>query len=52
LLGDPREVTTDPEARYFGARLEEQTLVPGEGAVLAPTRYEEWLPLNPPPPAK
>jgi uncharacterized protein YbjT (DUF2867 family) len=40
---DPREVVADPEARYFGARLRERTLVPGEGARLAPTTYEEWL---------
>jgi uncharacterized protein YbjT (DUF2867 family) len=40
---DPRDVITDPEARYFGAVLGERTLVPGEGAILAETRYEDWL---------
>jgi uncharacterized protein YbjT (DUF2867 family) len=40
---DPREVVADPEARYFGARLQERTLVPGDGARLAPTTFEEWL---------
>ncbi|RSM53353.1 NmrA family transcriptional regulator [Actinoplanes sp. ATCC 53533] len=47
--GDPREVVTDPDARYFGALLEKDTLLPGAGAVLSATRFEEWLPLNPPP---
>jgi uncharacterized protein YbjT (DUF2867 family) len=47
--GDPREVVTDPEARYFGALLEKDTLLPGAGAQLTATRFEDWLPLNPPP---
>jgi uncharacterized protein YbjT (DUF2867 family) len=41
--GDPREVITDPRARYFGARLDERTLVPGDAAGLAETRFEAWL---------
>ncbi len=50
LRGDPRQVVTDPEARYFGARLEERSLVPDDGdAELSTTRYEDWFPLNPPP---
>ncbi len=40
---DPRAVVADPDARYFGARLEERTLVPAEGARLAPTTYDDWL---------
>jgi uncharacterized protein YbjT (DUF2867 family) len=47
--GDPREVVTDPDARYFGALLEKDTLLPGADAQLSTTRFEEWLPLNPPP---
>src|SRR5262245_35531863 len=27
-IGDPREVVRDPEARYFGSRVEERSLVP------------------------
>ena len=27
-LGDPRTVVSDPEARYFGGRVEERSLVP------------------------
>jgi uncharacterized protein YbjT (DUF2867 family) len=40
---DPREVITDPQARYFGVELEERTLVPGDDATLAETRFEDWL---------
>ncbi|ONI92765.1 NmrA family transcriptional regulator [Saccharothrix sp. ALI-22-I] len=47
--GDPREVVADPDARYFGALLEKDTLLPGADARLSTTRFEEWLPLNPPP---
>jgi uncharacterized protein YbjT (DUF2867 family) len=39
---DPREVVTDPSARYFGAELSESTLVPGRDAILAQTRYRDW----------
>ena len=42
-VGDQRVVITDPQARYFGAALSERALVPGEGAQLAPTRFNEWL---------
>lgn len=41
--GDPRRVTADSTARYFGAELQEHSLVPGEHAHLAPTRFEDWL---------
>ncbi|RSD11909.1 SDR family oxidoreductase [Amycolatopsis eburnea] len=47
--GDPREVVTDPDARYFGALLDKDMLLPGPGARLAATRFADWLPLNPPP---
>ncbi|MBT3149497.1 SDR family oxidoreductase [Streptomyces sp. CHD11] len=40
---DPRTVVTDPQARYSGAPLEENTLLPGPGAHLAETRYTDWL---------
>jgi uncharacterized protein YbjT (DUF2867 family) len=41
--GDPREVISDPEARYFGALLRERTLLPGPHATLAATRFEDWI---------
>jgi uncharacterized protein YbjT (DUF2867 family) len=40
---DPREVVIDPQARYFGAVLGERTLVPGDGAILGETRFDDWL---------
>jgi uncharacterized protein YbjT (DUF2867 family) len=44
---DPREVVTDDEALYFGARLGADTLVPGPGARLGATSLEAWLASNP-----
>src|SRR5260370_4862080 len=42
-LNDPREVITDPNARYSGAKVTEKTLVPGNNARLGETRFETWL---------
>ncbi|MBQ0904169.1 SDR family oxidoreductase [Micromonospora sp. U21] len=42
-LGDPREVVTDPHARYFGSELSERSLVPDGGAVLGEVTYADWL---------
>ena len=41
--GDPREVVADPEARYFGALLEERTLLPDADALTLDPRFEDWL---------
>jgi uncharacterized protein YbjT (DUF2867 family) len=40
---DPREVVADPDATYFGAHLSDSELVPGDGATLFDTRFEDWL---------
>ncbi len=40
---DPRDVIADPDTRYFGARLDERTLVPDGDASLAETHFEDWL---------
>src|SRR2546426_235394 len=40
---DPREVVADPQARYYGAALSENTLVPDDSAQLGETRFEDWL---------
>ena len=40
---DPREVIADPEARYFGARLGERTLLPGDQAQVGETELDAWL---------
>jgi uncharacterized protein YbjT (DUF2867 family) len=41
--GDQRVVVADPQARYFGARLSERTLLPGDGAQLGATTFDDWL---------
>jgi uncharacterized protein YbjT (DUF2867 family) len=42
-VGDPREVVSDPEARYFGGRVEEYSLVPLGEARLGHIGFDEWL---------
>ena len=42
-LNDPREVITDLNARYSGAKVDERTLVPGKDARLGETRFETWV---------
>jgi len=41
--GDKRKVVADPQARYFGAALDDRGLNPGAGALIGPTRFEEWF---------
>ena len=40
---DSREVIVDTEARFFGARVEERSLLPGPDAHLTETRFKDWL---------
>jgi len=40
---DPRKVTADVHAQYFGTELNDYSLTPAKNARLAPTRFEEWL---------
>jgi uncharacterized protein YbjT (DUF2867 family) len=40
---DPRTVTADPSARYFGIAVGERTLVPGDGAMVGEIRLDDWL---------
>jgi uncharacterized protein YbjT (DUF2867 family) len=42
-VGDPREVVSDPEARYFGGRVDERSLVPLGEARLGRIGFDEWL---------
>ncbi|MGE5204947.1 MAG: SDR family oxidoreductase [Chlamydiota bacterium] len=42
-LRDPREVVSDPNARYSGAKISEKTLLPGKNARLGETRVETWM---------
>jgi len=41
--GDPRTVVPDPNARYFGGRVEERSLVPLGEARLGRIDLDEWL---------
>jgi uncharacterized protein YbjT (DUF2867 family) len=42
-VGDAREVVRDPEARYWGGRVEERSLVPLGEARLGHIGLDEWL---------
>lgn len=42
-LGDRREVIADLAATYSGARVNDQTLMPGPAALLGATSFETWL---------
>jgi uncharacterized protein YbjT (DUF2867 family) len=42
-VGDPREVVSDPEARYFGGRVDERSLVPLGKARLGRIALDEWV---------
>ena len=43
LFEDGRRVVADPHARYFGAELEERSLLPGPNARIASIRFDDWL---------
>jgi uncharacterized protein YbjT (DUF2867 family) len=42
--GDPRQVVTDPHAAYFGITPGERTLLPGDDAHVAHTRFQDSQP--------
>jgi uncharacterized protein YbjT (DUF2867 family) len=46
-VGDPRAVVRDPEARYYGGRVEERSLVPLGEARLGRIGLDEWLRRSP-----
>lgn len=47
--GDTREVVVDRNAGYFGTEVDDRSLTPGDGALLAPTRFDDWLSRRPRP---
>jgi uncharacterized protein YbjT (DUF2867 family) len=40
---DTRQVVTDPQARYYGISVNDQSLTPGDHPRLGPTRFADWL---------
>ena len=48
---DPRKVVTDPEALYYGIKVDDRSLVPDANAELGATKFDWWL-AHVPPPAK
>src|SRR5215472_8486853 len=46
-IGDPREVVSDPQARYWGSLVEEHSLVPLGEARLGHIGFDEWLRRSP-----
>jgi uncharacterized protein YbjT (DUF2867 family) len=40
---DPRQVVGDPDARYFEARVDDRSLVPGGTPRLGTIHFDEWL---------
>jgi uncharacterized protein YbjT (DUF2867 family) len=41
--GDARTVVVDPKALYFGIKVDDRSLTPGENPRLGPTRFQDWL---------
>jgi len=41
--GDPRRVVADAQARYFGAEIDDGTLVTGDGARIGKVNFAEWF---------
>jgi uncharacterized protein YbjT (DUF2867 family) len=40
---DARQVSTDVDALYYGIKVNDQSLTPGDHARIGPTRFEDWL---------
>lgn len=40
---DPRKITADPHASYFGTELDDYSLVPGDNPRIGAMRFEDWF---------
>lgn len=40
---DPRQVTTDPAALYYGIKVDDRSLTPGANPRLGAMRFDDWL---------
>ena len=47
VTGDRRQVIADIHARYYGVKLNDQSLTPGDHPRLGSTRFEDWLSHSP-----
>jgi len=43
VTSDARQVKTDPQARYFGATVNDRSLTPGENPRVGKTSFAQWL---------
>ena len=41
--GDRRQVIADVSARYYGAELDDRSLIPGDHPRFGPTNFDDWL---------
>ncbi|MDK1373758.1 MULTISPECIES: SDR family oxidoreductase [unclassified Sinorhizobium] len=46
-MNDPRKVVADPEARYFGARIDDNSLVSNKSPRLGRITFEQWFAAQP-----
>jgi uncharacterized protein YbjT (DUF2867 family) len=46
VTGDARTVIADPQALYYGVKVDDQSLTPGDHPRLGSTRFEDWLKHN------
>ncbi|WP_105423537.1 SDR family oxidoreductase [Neorhizobium sp. T25_27] len=51
-IGDRNEVVVDDKAKYFGALLDDKTLMPGAGVRVGKTAFSDWVKTATPPPAR
>jgi uncharacterized protein YbjT (DUF2867 family) len=40
---NPRQVTTDPHALYYGLELNDKSLRPEDSSLIGPTHFKDWL---------
>ena len=44
--GDHRQVVADAEAGYYGTKINDRSITPGDNPQLGSTRFDDWLSLN------
>lgn len=43
MVGDPRKVVADPDGRYFGAKLDDRSLTPGDHPRIGAIKLADWV---------